>query len=304
MFPVEQDANRTILILLLAAHQQHDCPRGPSVESTMGILIQFPQPGTRTPPGTPPQSETQDVRLAAAYRRDLDRAVALLLEHVQSDAYDGVALILKPTSPAHKPAFVVGGFYRHKLTEAADAAMQLRLAIKLRAKEQGPEPQRDTPSPPQHPRHHQTEALHKAMQATLQKKWNEATARYHRCEHMLRLAFSRQLRASPETTAILLSITQLHIETVANCLWELVRQPGRATPQAKLDTLNAIQLFRNARAQVSAWMPPAGQEAAYFAANVSALSEEMLLEGGELLVAVEASLKRIMEDSPIESVGT
>ena len=152
MFPVEQEANRRILILLLAAHQQHDCPRGPSVESTMGILIQFPQPGTRTPPGIPPRSETQDVRLAAAYRRDLDRAVALLLEHVQSDAYDGVALILKPTSPAHKPAFVVGGFYRHKLTEAADAAMQLRLAIKLRAKEQGSEPQRcDTRGRPQHP---------------------------------------------------------------------------------------------------------------------------------------------------------
>jgi hypothetical protein len=271
----------------------------------MGILIQFPQPGTRTPPGIPPQGETEDVRLAAAYRRDLDRAVALLLEHVQSDAYDGVALILKPTSATHKPAFVVGGFYRHRLNDAADAAMQLRLAIKLRAKEQGCEPQpRDTCNGPHHPPHQQPGALDQAMQATLQKKWNDATARYHRCEQMLRLAFSKQLRASPETTAILLSITQLHIETVANCLWELVRQPGRATPQAKLDTLNAIQLFRNARAQVSAWMPPAGQEAAYFAANVSALSEEMLLEGDELLVAVEVSLKRIIGEIPIESVGT
>ena len=273
----------------------------------MGILIQFPQPGTRTPPGRPPssQSNTQDAPLAVAYRRDLDRAVALLLEHIQSDAYDGVALILKPTSPVHKPAFVVGGFYRHKLTEAADAAMQLRLAIKLRAKEQGSEPQPlDTRMRPHHPPHHQPGALDEAMQATLQEKWNDATARYHRCERMLRLAFSKQLRASPETTAILLSITQLHIETVANCLWELVRQPGRATPQTKLDTLNAIQLFRNARAQVSAWMPPAGQEAAYFAANVSALSEEMLLEGNELLVAVEVSLERIMADPTIESVGT
>lgn len=78
--------------------------------------------------------------LIAAYRRDLDRAVALLLEHVQSDAYDGVALILKPKSPAHKPALVVGGFYRHRLNDAADAAMQLRLAIKLRAKELEAEP--------------------------------------------------------------------------------------------------------------------------------------------------------------------
>ena len=273
----------------------------------MGILIQFPQPGTRTPPGTPPSSQRapQDERLAAAYRRDLDRAMALLLEHVQSDAYDGVALILKPTSPVHKPAFVVGGFYRHKLTEAADAAMQLRLAIKLRAEEQGPEPQRrDTPTPAQCPHHHQTGSLDQAMQTTLQEKWNEATARYHRCEHMLRLAFSKQLRASPETTAILLSITQLHIETVANCLWELVRQPGRATPQAKLETLNAIQLFRNARAQVSAWMPPAGQEAAYFAANASALSDEMLSEGDQLLREVETAMRHIVGATPIESVGT
>lgn len=231
--------------------------------------------------------------------------MALLLEHVQSDAYDGVALILKPTSPAHKPAFVVGGFYRHKLTEAADAAMQLRLAIKLRAKEQGSEPQHcDTRDRPQHPPHHQPGAVDKGMQATLLEKWNEATARYHRCEHMLRLAFSKQLRASPETTAILLSITQLHVETVANCLWELVRQPGQSTPQAKLEMLTAIQLFRNARAQVAAWMPPAGQEAAFFSANASALSDEMLSEGDQLLREVETAMQRIVGATPIESVGT
>lgn len=307
MFPVEQDANRRFLILLLAAHQQHDCPRGPSVESTMGILIQFPQPGTRTSPGRPPSSESgpQEVHPAPAYRRDLDRAVSLLLEHIQSDAYDGIALILKPTSPAHKPAFVVGGVYRHKLTEAADAAMQLRLVIKLRAKEQGPEAQRgDTRNRPQHPHHHQQGALDQAMQATLQEKWNDATARYHRCEQMLRLAFSKQLRASPETTAILLSITQLHIETVANCLWELVRQPGRATPKAKLETLNAIQLFRTARAQVSAWMPPVGQEEAYFSANSEALSGDMLDEANAMLVSAEHALAAICREMSFASVGT
>jgi len=305
LFPVEQDANRRILILLLAAHQQHDCPRGQSVESTMGILIQFPQPGTRTPPGRPPKSETPDARLAAAYQRDLDRAVALLLKHVHSDAYDGVALILKPKSPTHMPAFVVGGFYRHRLNNAADAAMQLRLAIKMRAKEQGSEPQpRDTRNRPQHPPHPQPGALDQAMQAPLQEKWNDATARYHRCEQMLRLAFSKHLLASPETTAILLSITQLHIETVANCLWELVRQPGRATPQAKLETLNAIQLFRTARAQVSAWMPPAGQEDAYFAANSTAFTEEMILEGDRLLTAVEKAFTPVAGEDRIESVGT
>lgn len=269
----------------------------------MGILIQFPQPGTRTPPGRLPSthSEVQNVRLASAYRRDLDRAVALLLEHVQSDGYDGVALILKPTSPVHKPAIVVGGSYRHRLADAADATMHLHLEIKLRAREQAAKPQaRDMGIHPQRP----PDSDENAMDNDMQEKWNDATARYQRCEQMLRIAFSKQLRASPETTAILLSITQLHIETVANCLWELVRQPGRATPQAKLETLNAIQHFRTVRAQVSAWMPPAGQEAAYFAANAAALSEDMLREGDALLREVEDALKRIAGGVPIESVGT
>lgn len=271
----------------------------------MGILIPFPQPGTRTQPGIPPQGETQDVRLAAAYRRDLDRAMALLLEHVQSDAYDGVALVLKPTSPTHKPAFVVGGFYRHRLNDAADAAMQLRLVIKLRAKEQGSEPQAgDTGNRPQHTPHPHPGALDQAMQATLQEKWNDVTARYHRCEHMLRLAFSKQLHASPETTAILLSITQLHIETVANCLSELVRQTGRTTPRKRHEALNAIQQFRIARAQVSAWMPPAGRESAYFTANAAALSEDMLREGDGLLRQTEDALKRVNGDPLFESAYT
>lgn len=104
----------------------------------MGILIQFPQRDTRTAAERPStiHSEAREVRLAAAYRRDLDRAVAILLEHVQTDEYDGVALILKPTSTAHRPALVVGGFYRHRLTEGASAAMQLHLSLKIRAHEQ------------------------------------------------------------------------------------------------------------------------------------------------------------------------
>lgn len=244
--------------------------------------------------------------LADAYRRDLDRAVSLLLDYVQSDAYDGVALILKPKSQAHKPAFVVGGFYRHRLTEAADASMQLHLAITLRAREQGPvEQPRDSRNTSQHRPDQERRTLDQRMQqATLQEKWGEVTARYHRCEQMLRITFSKHLCASPETTAILLSITQLNIETVANCLLELLRQPGRAAPQSQLDTLNAIQLFRNLRAQVSTWMPPAGQEEAYFTANAGTLSEEMLVEGNALLCQVEATLKSIADDVPVESVGT
>ena len=167
MFPVEQDANRTILILLLAAHQQHDCPRGPSVESTMGILIQFPQPGTCTPPGKPPsiQTEAEELHLAAAYRRDLDRAIALLFEHVLSGAYDGVALILKPISSIHKPALVVGGFYRHRLTDAADATMHLHLALKLRGREQTSLSQvRDTGSAAHHSQTGQQGTMDKDVQ--------------------------------------------------------------------------------------------------------------------------------------------
>ena len=108
----------------------------------MGILIQFPQPGARTRPESPHpiDREVRELRLAAAYRRDLDRTVALLLEHVHTDGYDGVALILKPTSSTLKPAFVVGGFYRHRLAEASDATLQLHLAIKLRAREQSQMP--------------------------------------------------------------------------------------------------------------------------------------------------------------------
>lgn len=119
-------------------------PMGTVSQTKMGIIIQFPQAGSHAPSEQPPSgtSGAQDVHFpAAAYRRDLDRAVSLLLEHVESGAYDGVALILKPTSQTNKPALVVGGFYRHRLTEAADAALQLHLAIKLRAREQAFDPQ-------------------------------------------------------------------------------------------------------------------------------------------------------------------
>ena len=83
-----------------------------------------------------------------------------------------------------------------------------------------------------------------------------------------------------------------------------MRQPGRATPQAKLETLNAIQLFRNVRAQVSAWMPPAGQEAALFRTNAAALSVEMLCESDTALTGAEKALEKLARDFVIESVGT
>ncbi|MGN6259119.1 MAG: hypothetical protein ACTHNO_00160 [Ralstonia sp.] len=272
----------------------------------MGILIPFPQPRTRVQPGRPPsgKSAPKDACLAATYRRDLDRAVSLLLEHVQSDAYDGVALILKPKSPAHKPALVVGGLYRHRLNDAVAAAMQLHLAIKLRAREQASQSHpSDAKALPQPATGSSDAALETKMQYTVEDQWNEAKERYHRCEHMLRIAFSKQLRASPETTAILLGITQLHIETVASCLAELVVQNGQATPQERRETQNAIQLFRRLRSQVSAWMPPPGQETAYLIANESALSEEMLKEANTLLEEVLLALTTIAGNSSAEPTG-
>ena len=104
----------------------------------MGILIQFPQRGTSTRPAKvhSPKIHVDDESLLSAYRRDLARAVSHLVEHIESGGYDGIALILKPTSPDKKPALVVAGFYRHRLDQAADAAMHLRLAIKQRARDQ------------------------------------------------------------------------------------------------------------------------------------------------------------------------
>ena len=127
--------------------------------------------------------------------------------------------------------------------------------------------------------------------------WREATARYHQCERLLRVAFSQQLRATQETTALLMRVTQLSIETVSDVLWELVRLPGHASAQARMEVLNAIQDFRAARRQVAAWMPPIGEEDAYFERHAPYLSAEMIAGGLEELERAGATLRALVGEA-------
>jgi len=101
----------------------------------MGNVIKFPHRHASNIhlKQTCSENSRRDIHLDDAYQRDLDRAVTLLREHIQSRSYDGFALILKPTSRSQPPALVVAGAYRHNLIEAAEACMKLHVGIKLRA---------------------------------------------------------------------------------------------------------------------------------------------------------------------------
>lgn len=272
----------------------------------MGTILPFLRRRSREEVARYVATPANDLPLGATYQRDLTIATELLVKHVESGLYEGIALALKPIEPNQELVSVVAGVFRDRLHEAADAALQLHSNIKLRALEEYTRTQTDavarppkavalTPTPP---------AARNMQNALLYTKWNEATALYQRCEQMVRLAFCAQLRATPETTAILLTITQLHIETVANCLWELARQPGRITSQTKLDVLNAIQHFRTARLHVAAWMPPAGQEDAYFASNADALTGDMIDEGITFLAQAQEALEKVAGGLLSLSVGT
>lgn len=271
----------------------------------MGTILPFERYRARKelPRYTP--RPANDLPLEATYRLDLDIATDLLVQHVESGLYDGIALSLRPITPEQELVSVVAGAFRHRLHEAADAALQLHADIQLRASEQSTcTPSEAVPSRFKDIRTSTSSSASNMQNASLYTKWNEATALYQRCEQMVRLAFCAQLRATPETTAILLTITQLHIETVANCLWELARQPGRISSQAKLDLLNAIQHFRTARLHVAAWMPPAGQEDAYFSSNADVLTDEMIDDGISALSHAESALNKIDSDLAARSVGT
>ena len=272
----------------------------------MGTILPFLRHRSREELARYVATPPNDLPLSASYQRDLTIATELLVKHVESGLYEGMALALKPIEPNRELVSVVAGVFRDRLHEAADAALQLHSNIELRAREQNTRTQTDaiahrpknaklTPNFPA-PRNMQNTLLYT--------KWNDATALYQRCEQMVRLAFCAQLRATPETTAILLTITQLHIETVANCVWELARQPGRISSQTKLDLLNAIQHFRTARLHVAAWMPPSGQEDAYFASNADVLTDAMIDEGIVVLSHARNSLEKVTSDLAVRSVGT
>ena len=240
------------------------------------------------------------------YRHDVERATDLLAQHVESGQYDGIAIALKPSTPGQKLVTVVGGAFRHKLHEAADATLQLHLDIQARASEETGLPH--VPAARSQDKRIMLTTIDprqaNPQNTSLHAKWNEAAAIYQQCEKMVRLAFCTQLRATPETTAILLSISQLHIETIANCVWELARQPGRTSSQTKLDLLNAIQHFRTARLHVAAWMPPAGQEEAYFVSNADVLTGAMIDEGIAALSLAQNALEEVAGDLSVQSVGT
>ncbi|WP_433866914.1 hypothetical protein [Ralstonia wenshanensis] len=271
----------------------------------MGTILPFERYRARKELQRYAPRPANDLPLEATYRRDLDIATDLLVQHVESGLYDGIALALRPISPEQELVSVVAGAFRHRLHEASDAALQLHADIQLRASEQSTCASSEAvPSRFKDLRTSTFPSARNMQTASLYTKWNEATALYQRCEQMVRLAFCAQLRATPETTAILLTITQLHIETVANCLWELARQPGRISSQTKLDVLNAIQHFRTARLHVSAWMPPTGQEDAYFASNAEVLTDEMIDEGVAFLANAQNALEKVAGDLLVRSVGT
>ncbi|BCL86681.1 hypothetical protein [Ralstonia pseudosolanacearum] len=263
----------------------------------MGIVLEF---SPRPPEGHDIQSAVADKRLRDAYRHDMERALQLISDYAASDEYDGLVAILRPRAGSAAPIVAVAGLYRHQLSEAANASIFLHQTIKrhMHAAELavGEEAQStDEVS---------TDAGSRNMQDTDKiDLWKEATQRYYRCERLLRVAFSQQLRASQETTELLMRVTQLPIETVSDVLWELVRVRGDASARTRMEVLKAIKDFAAARRQVAAWMPPAGEEEAYFAQHADYLCADILASGLEELGRAEATLVGLVGDAAESVVG-
>ncbi len=260
----------------------------------MGIVLEF-----KSPPFSAAGAQSAPVpenRLRDAYRRDLQRALGLITDAVLTDEYDGLIAMLRPRASSTAPVIAVAGLYRHQIQEAANASIFLHQTIKKHARARG-----DREGQHAHSADSSTEREGSAMQDEIKiALWREATARYHQCERLLRVAFTQQLRASPETTQLLMRVTQLSIETVADVLWELVRLPGHATAHARMEVLNAIQDFRAARRQVAAWMPPLGQEDAYFEQHAPFLTEGMIAGGLEELERAGAALRMLVGEAGVQ----
>ncbi|MDB0572225.1 hypothetical protein LBW59_15800 [Ralstonia solanacearum] len=264
----------------------------------MGIVLEF---SPRAPDGRDPTPPFPDKRLRDAYRRDVERAVQLITECTASGEYDGLVAILRPRAASAEPAVVAAGVYRHQLSEAANASIFLHQTIRqhLRAAERAAEDE----MPPADEVPADTGGISAMQDADKVELWKKATARYRRCEQLLRVAFSQQLRASPETTELLMRVSQLPIETVLDVLWELVRLPGHASAHTRMDVLKAIQDFRAARRQVAVWMPPAEEEEAYFAQHSDYLCADILASGLDELGRAEAALLRLVGDAAELVVG-
>ncbi|WP_231408983.1 hypothetical protein [Ralstonia solanacearum] len=259
----------------------------------MGIILEF-KPRSRSGGDTqaiPPCEPS----LSDSYRRDLRRALQLISEAVLSDQYDGLIAMLRPRASGAVPLVVVGGLYRHQLQEAANASIFLHRTMSRHAREA----QCDSGDSQQSTQGDTSTSQRGVMQDESDKValWQEATNRYHQCERLLRVAFSQQLRASPETTALLMQVTQLSIETISDVLWELVRLPGHASAHTRMEVLTAIQDFRAARRQVAAWMPPAGQEEAYFEQHAPFLSTDIIASGLEELESACGTLRRLVGEA-------
>ncbi|MCQ4680967.1 hypothetical protein [Ralstonia pseudosolanacearum] len=101
-----------------------------------------------------------------------------------------------------------------------------------------------------------------------------------------------------------MGITQLTIETICDCLWELLRRPGQAEPRTRLDVLNGIQDFRAARRQVAAWMPTAGDEEEHYTRSVDFLDADILAAGLAELQRAEDALRQLVADTHTDSVAS
>ncbi|MGD7196531.1 hypothetical protein ACQCQP_01555 [Ralstonia pseudosolanacearum] len=221
----------------------------------------------------------------------------MLAEQALLGEFDGVIAMLRPRDPGASPVIAVGGIYRYRRDEALSASALLHMTVEEHGRAAAKHA-RSSHVASAEPR--STAATEDAAKRQL---WDEATARYRACESLLRLAFSQQLRATPETTEIVMGITQLTIETICDCLWELLRRPGHAAPRTKLEVLNGIQDFRAARRQVAAWMPAEGDEEEHYARSADFLDADILVAGLAELRRAEDALRQLVADTGADLVA-
>lgn len=100
----------------------------------MGIILPFERHCAHKDRRGTTADTLHTLHIESTYRHDVERATELLVKHVESGMYDGIALALKPVRPGQDLVTVVGGAFRHRLHEGAKAALELHLAIQMRAR--------------------------------------------------------------------------------------------------------------------------------------------------------------------------